>query len=561
LAWAIGAGDNNNVEELRVQSTLTEEDSRDIPDPPMIRRDQRAAFWVFVAAQGLIFIALIWNFHGEWFVADEWVFLAARTAGNLSGLFHPYHQHWSTLPILYYRLLWNVVGLRSYIPYLVSVVILHITICFLLRSIMIRAMVLPWIATICALVFSVYGAGYSDISYGFNVGFDGSIVFGLLFLLAVDHDGAVRRRDVWGVVAGLAALMCSGIGVAMIVAVAVAISFRHGVRRALLLILPLAAIFLIWFATVGHSAFSQYSSLSGLIRFAAFGIAFTFSSLGSSPIVGSLLAVLLIVGVVISIRSSGSVELRSRYSAPYSLLIGAVAFMVITGSGRANFSLPSGETYGSSRYIYIVAAMLMPAIAVAASQVILRYSRAWPLVVVVVVVLVLGVPGNIALLHRNNHLHTLDDYRQFILSIPRLPIASRLPRSVLPDPYYDDSITLGWLLDGVHSGRIPAPSAPPTQAQITYWTLQLAWQPGGRENSGTCESLPLPAVEHVESGTRMTISADVTVVAHYGAHRESEAVLLRGSTHPVTYVSWWPFDVTISPTKPGQSVTLCTTQR
>ena len=300
------------MEERSGQSTRTESGTREIPDPPTVQRDQGAAFWAFVAAQGLIFIALLWNFHGEWFVADEWVFLAGRTAGNLSGLLHPYHEHWSTLPILYYRFLWNLVGLRSYIPYLVSVLALHIAIGFLLRSIMIRAQALPWIATLCALVFSLYGAGYSDISYGFNVGFDGSVFFGLLFLLAVDHEGPVRRRDVLGVVAGLAALMCSGIGVAMIVAVAIAIGIRHGIRRALLLILPLAGIYLIWFTTVGHGAFSKHSSLAGLVRFAALGVAFTFSSLGSSPIVGSLLAVLLIAGAVISIRSHGSAELRSR---------------------------------------------------------------------------------------------------------------------------------------------------------------------------------------------------------------------------------------------------------
>jgi hypothetical protein len=349
--------------------------------------------------------------------------------------------------------------------------------------------------------------------------------------------------------------MCSGIGVAMVIAVGVAISIRHGFRRALLLLLPLALIFLIWFVTVGHSAFSKHSSLADLARFAVLGVAFTFSSLGHSPIVGSLLVVLLIAGIAISIRSYGSTEIRSRFSAPYALLIGAVAFMVITGSGRADFSLPSGETYASSRYIYIVAAMLLPAIAVAASQVILRWSKVW---VFVVLVLVLGIPGNIELLHRNNHLHTLDNYRQFILSLPRLPAATRVPRSVLPDPYYDDSVTMGWLLDGVQSGRIPAPSPPPTQAQLAYWNLQLAWQPAHPGISGSCRSLSLPATTHVASGTRMTISAGVSIAAHYGADRESKSVGLRGAAHPVTYRSWWPFDLTVTPTLPGQAVTLCT---
>lgn len=553
LEWAIEAGDDD-MENLSVQSREVEADPRDVPDLPKGQRHQRAAFWTFVVAQALIFAGLMWNFHGEWFVADEWVFIAGRTAGNLSGLIHPYHEHWSTLPILYYRLLWNLVGIRSYIPYLASVLAMHIAIGFSLRSIMIRAQALPWIATLCALVFSLYGAGYSDISYGFNVSFDGSVLFGLLFLLAADHAGAIGRRDVLGVIAGLAALMCSGIGVAMIIAVALAIWIRHGLRRALLLILPLAAIYVIWFITVGHGAYSKHSSLIDLVRFAAYGLAITFSTLGSSPIVGSLLVVLLVAGAASSFRSLASSEFRSRFAAPYALVIGAIVFLLITGFGRADFSLPSGETYGSSRYIYIVAAMLMPGIAVAASQLILRWSFAW---VFVVAVLLVGVPGNIAELHRNNHLHELDLYRQFVLSIPKLPVAENLPKSVRPDPYFDNSITLGWLFAGVQSGRIPAPSPPPTQAQTTYWNLRLAWQRGHPATTGTCESLSLPQRVQVERGASLTITAAVHLTAHYGANRASTAYILEGAPHPVTYVTEWPFDLTITPTVPGQSVTLC----
>ena len=59
----------------------------------------------------------------------------------------------------------------------------------------------------------------------------------------------------------------------------------------------------------------------------------------------------------------------------------------------------------------------------------------------------------------------------------------------------------------------------------------------------------------------MTISAAVGLTAHYGADRLSKTVVLRDSAHPVTYVSSWPFDLTITPSLPRQSVTLCTPQR
>jgi hypothetical protein len=177
----------------------------------------------------------------------------------------------------------------------------------------------------------------------------------------------------------------------------------------------------------------------------------------------------------------------------------------------------------------------------------------------------LGLPGNIAQLHRHEEgivqgegsLQTVDAYRQFFLSIVRLPVAHRLPRSVQPDPYFDWSVTLGWLFDGVRSGRIPAPSSPPTHAQIVDWNLRLAWQPGHPSTSGTCRTLSLPARTHVASGTSMTSSASVLVTAHYGADQKSTPVFLRATSHPMTYVTSWPFDLSIAPTASQQSVRLC----
>jgi hypothetical protein len=515
---------------------------------------RKAAFWVFVAAEALIFAALVWNFHGRWFVADEWTFLAGRTVDNLNSLFSPYNVHWSTLPILYYQLLWNLVGIRSYLPYLVSILVLHITVCALLRAVMIRANVLPWIATLSAIGFCLYGAGYADISYAFDIGFDGSIVFGLLFLLATDHAGPLDRRDLLGVVAGLAALMCSGIGVSMVAAVAIAVWIRNGLRRALVVALPLAVAYVLWFIAIGHGAYSSHSGLSDAVRFAFRGLAFTFSSLGHSPFVGGALVALLVVGIVLTVRTSGSGELRARYGVPGGLLAGAVVFMVITGFGRATNSLPSSDTYAASRYLYVVAALLIPAIAVAASQVITRWWRAWP---VVVVVLVLGVPGNIAVMHRNNYLHTLDGYRQFFLSLPRLPVATHLPPSIHPDPYYDSAVTMGWLLAGVRSGRIPPPSPAPSPAQAALWTLQLALRRGTAAPSGTCQTLVLPGVTRVQVGARVTVDAPVNVSYLSTPDRASATVRLPDIGTSATYVSSWPMELRITPTSPGQTAEVC----
>jgi hypothetical protein len=540
---------------LDTQTTRTlDEPRRSSPGNDGSSRGRRAAFWVFVVAEAVIFFALLWNFHDRWFIADEWEFLAGRTAGNLSGLFHPYHEHWSTLPILYYRLLWNLVGIRSYIPYLASILVMHLAIGALLRTVMIRAHVHPWLATLVAIIFCLYGAGTADISYAFNIGFDGSVLFGLLCLLAVDHEGPPNRNDVLGVVAGVAGLMCSGIGVSMVVVVVIAVWLRHGFRRALLIGLPLAGIYFIWFVTVGHSAYSRHSAFPEFIRFIVLGLAFTFSSLGHSPVVGAALAVLLIAGIVTTVRTSSIRDLRTRYAAPVALLVGAVAFVVITGFGRADNSLPSTDTYAASRYLYITVALLLPALAVAASQLVSRWASAWP---VVALVLVLGVPGNVLVLHRTNYLHTLDSYRQFFLSIARLPITSHLPRSLHPDPYYDNAVTVGWLLAGVQSGRIPPPSPRPTPSQVAFWTLRLAWSSGTAASTSTCTTVSLPAVVQVQTGTRLIVDAPVNVSSRYAPHQESASIRLPAAATSGTLVSSWHMDVRIAPTAPGQMAKVC----
>jgi hypothetical protein len=557
-----GALDRRRSEPVSSMTVFSTQPSRAEPLPPhpdrSIDSQRRLAFWVFVAAQALIFVALLWTFRGRWFIADEWDFLAARTGGNLDSLFRPHNEHWSTLPILYYRLLWTAVGIRSYLPYLVSVLVLHITVSSLLRVTMIRSDVTPWIATLAALVISLFGAGNADIEYAFNIGFDGSIAFGLIYLIAVDHAGPANRRDALGMVAGLAALMCSGIGVSMVFAVGLALWLRHGHRRALMHVLPLAGVYLVWFAAIGHTAYSRYSSLPELIRFAARGLAFTFSSLGHSPLVGSALVVLLVAGTIVALRSDAD-ERWSHYSVPFALMVGAVVFMVLTGAGRASASAPSSATYGASRYLYVVAVMVMPAMAVAASQLIVHWRLLAP---VVLAILVLGVPGNIGLLVNTNYSAALDSYRQLILSIPRLPVAGRIPPSVRPDPYFDPWVTVGWLLDGVRTGRIPPPSPPPSQAQIASWTLRLAWYPASAAGGGTCRPVALPAVLQVESGTHMTSDAPVEVTYLYRPNAQTLPIRLSRSFEAKTYESFWPMKVRLSPTRVGQQpVTVCAGHR
>ncbi len=293
---------------------------------------------------------------------------------------------------------------------------------------------------------------------------------------------------------------------------------------------------------------------SALVRFVALGAAFTFSSLGHSPIVGAVLVVLFVVGIVATVRATSPADVALPIRRTRSASVGAAAFLVIVGFGRADDALPGSETYAASRYLYIAAALVLPALVVVASQLATTWKVLWP---VVIVVLVIGVPGNITILHRSNYLHTLDAYRQMFLTLPRLPIASSLPRSIHPDPDYDGWVTMGWLIDGVRDGRIPPPSPEASPGQKAFSTLRLAWQPSTAAPEDSCHPVALPADVRVHRGTRLTVNATVTIAYQYGPHLWSAPIQLFGDPQSQTYISYWPMTVRITPTVPEQTVSAC----
>lgn len=121
--------------------------------------------------------------RGLSFTVDDYDFLATRTGGSAFDLFKTHNAHWVTLPAATYRLLWWLVGVRSYLPYQLLLIGLHLVAAALLLVVMRPAGVSPWIATIAATVFVLLGAGAENIVIAFQITFVGSLVFGLAHLL------------------------------------------------------------------------------------------------------------------------------------------------------------------------------------------------------------------------------------------------------------------------------------------------------------------------------------------------------------------------------------------
>jgi hypothetical protein len=404
-------------------------------------------------------LILFWGRQG-WFGTDDWDFLADRKAGNLADLLRPHYQHWTTIPVVAYRVLWSLVGLRSYWPYLLVVILGHLSVAALLRVVMRRAGVGSWLATAMVAPFIFFGAGAENILVAFQITFVGALAFGLVHLLLVDHDGRVDRRDWLGLAAGLAALLCSGVAISMVIAVGIATLLRRGWRVAVLHTVPLGAVYVIWlqFAPTGESA-GQYRAQSPLevIKFVGIGAEAAIAGLGGISALGIALALILLVGASFMIRQQGWQIVRTSGAVPVALLFSALIFLTVTGIGRAGatglvaiFDGSGPERARQSRYVYVVAAMLLPALGITAQNVV----RNWPRVAFgVAALLVIGTAGNTVHLTTYGHrFRAADTQKNFILIAPRLPVAGRLPPSLKIAP----DLPIGWLIAAVQDGRAPA---------------------------------------------------------------------------------------------------------
>ena len=310
----------------------------------------------------------------QWFYADEWEYLSNRTAWNLGDLFRPHHGHWTTLPILQYRFLYQLFGLNHFFPYRLVVLVLYMVAAALLLAVMWRAGVHPFIAVSAATLFALFGAGSDNIINPFQVTFTGALVAGLVLLILTDHDGPFERRDWFGMLAGLVALMMSGAGVVMVMITAVAVLCRRGWRTALTLVAPLAAIYVVWFLAIGHNdGVTQAGSVSQIGGIVSGGLRNAFRVMAPRAWLGLPLALLLIGGFVLAARQRTRAG-WAQLAVPFALLCGTVLLLASVASDHADVLGTKGAGFPrQSRYVSLLAALSIPALAVAADAI----ARLW----------------------------------------------------------------------------------------------------------------------------------------------------------------------------------------
>lgn len=490
-------------------------------------RSATAAFVVLEAAGLITYLVLGRNM---WFYSDEWDYVVDRhIISDPASMFRAHNGQWQTIPIIVFRALWQLTALHTYWPYLVLVVLLYLVVCALLYAVMLRARVRPWISMPVAGTAVFLGFASGNIVYFAQLTYFGSIACGLGALLLVTGEHT-RRRDVLAVCLAVAALMCSNLGVVMAVVVACETLLRRGWRAAALITAPVAAVFVLWWALFSSA---RGGDVVATLHFVWVGVRATgrdFSQHGDAGF--AALAVVLVAGLALA-----AVRRRdpARIAAP--LLLGTLAFWVLTGSQRAGPFGAGGAA--AEHYVHVGVLLMLPVAGVAADSL---YSRFRPAGLVAVLILLVGVPGNVSALSTlSARADAIDQARQLILAVPRLPAGREAPADLRPFPESGLAplLTVGFIRTAARRGWLPPDGrlTPPVRNSDEF---RLALYQTDADPGRDCRALTAPIRVRVSAGSVIRLAggfASVTNLSpgpehglqvYYNPNRGNEIKILRG---------------------------------
>ena len=481
-------------ERLVLQDESADESSVGKIPPTAVEGEDRSRVrdLTFRVALALVLVAavplLMRQGRGQWFVLDEWDFLAQRSLRDPGSLFRPHNEHLVALPVVAYRVVYQFVGLRTYVPYQLMVVISHS--CVVLALIVIaRRSHVSRVLTLAAGAFMLFfGPGAQNIVWGFQIGLTGAVALGCLHVILADHSGPWTRRDNIGLASGVAAVLCTGgLGALMVGAAATVAWIRRGWRAGAVHLAPL--VLLVGWMLVASpdrvdqpSAGDAFDQAANLLRSTVSDIA-----QGHLLVGAGLLAVTGAGLILVGLDNPREIR-RGRAVVPLVLAATGVGVAVVIGLGRPHdnsiIRLDSG-----SRYVYLTTALWLPAIALAVDEL----SRRWrPVAVIAMASVALALPSNYRSLAIDGPERLLLGSPERILALGNSPRLDDAPADLQPDPLLNLGVTAGFLRSAKSSGRLGEGDSP-SQAQREWadFALTIRWITPTSESmsSFTCAGL------------------------------------------------------------------------
>jgi len=318
-------------------------------------------------------IVLVHRARGLWFYGDDFDFLLRRSLTGDGGVsvLAPHNEHWTTLPIVAYRLMFGLFGLEHYLPYALMPIITHLLISALLYTLLRRAEVSAWVAALAALVvvYTAGGAGAQNTLWDFQITFLGAILCGVAALVLLDLNG--RQWRAAGVILLVLAVMCSGIGLVMVVWAGTRVLFARGLMPTLVTMIPPLLAQAAWYFAYGHTARTASPDLVLAPTVATNGLAGIWTAATAMSGAGAAVLLALVAGVVVPRHNERLFGLAAS-----GLVAVCVAFALF-GYSRSYLGSHGAET---SRYVYVGVILTVPALAALLEAAATRlHGRRWPL--------------------------------------------------------------------------------------------------------------------------------------------------------------------------------------
>jgi hypothetical protein len=295
------------------------------------------------------------------FFNDEWSFIAERSQWSLlDQLMRPHNEHWSLVPAVVYNALFSIVGLRSYLPYLILLMVAHVAAATAVYVLMRHHNgPLPALAGGTLLLF--LGTGEDNLFWAFQMAFLGAAAAGAWAIVLL-LTRPTRRAGVVAAVLLVVAVATSGTGLFFVLALAVMLVLDDGRRRQLWVLAPAVVLYLLWYVAYGSAAIAAHGDLLSLASlqqvpsFVVYGAGYAMGRItGWGEQVGLVLFVIL--GVATALHVSGHRPLRAAAVAGFA---GLIAEYALTGIVRAHLGVIQST---SSRYVYIAAILVLMAAA------------------------------------------------------------------------------------------------------------------------------------------------------------------------------------------------------
>jgi hypothetical protein len=477
----------------------------------------RPALAVAVVAAGLLIYHLT---RGSSFSPDDWIWINTRRGDGVGTFLSPYNGHLSLVPIAIYRLMFALVGIGSFAPYRVLLVIVASAVGVVLFEYS-RHRIGEFCAFLVATLLLFLGPGWNDIMQPFQIAWLIAVGAGVLALSLLD-----RRRTAFDAAACVLitiSLASTSVGVALAVGIAVDIALsRRRWRDAWIVGLPLA-LYVVW-AVHYHSSEIQFSAVTNapidLAQTTTAALAGLVGLSGVTPtdVTGLSLA----FGVPLFALAAAVVIVRSaagwNHTRWLSLVAALVTFSLMTTLVRS-FQSPF-----SSRYMYVTCVLVaLIGVELVAGVTVSRRSQA-----VLGVLTLVAVISNIAVLRSGGgyfrQAGAQTDATLGAVALDRASVSAQTPLTQLP-LYPITVVTAGQYFTAVDALGTPAYSvgqllhaSPAAQASadaqlVSDGDVKLtSASPGARSGPALAAPSAAPAVQSAVGGTVVRTSACVRLV-------------------------------------------------